>query len=101
MSAGRSPSRQGRARASRREVKSPISDFNSPSELARPTKRGLTIRGARAGVDPRTTGCGNESVGRGSQLGDGIRTSSFLISAADVVLDGLAVREPTARNNVI
>src|SRR5690242_20120253 len=60
----------------------------------------LTLRGAEAGVDARTTtrgggggGGGGETIVRGFDAGGGLRSSSFIIDADNVTLDGFTLQD--------
>ena len=57
----------------------------------------LVLRGAQAGVDARTTTRGAETIVRGFDQGGGIRTSSFVIAADNVTLDGFTVQDQTSQ----
>jgi hypothetical protein len=60
------------------------------------TTPGLTIQGAEAGVDGRSASRGsNESVVRGVEYDDvnHLRSSSFIVWADDVTIDGFTIRD--------
>lgn len=73
-------------------------DAGTYPELVTITKT-LTLKGARAGVDARTSTRGtNESIVRGQVLGSGDRSTGFLINANNVVLDGFTVQDDSSSN---
>ena len=58
----------------------------------------LVLRGAQAGVDARddSRGGADETVVRGEDFGGGVRTSSFLLDADGITLDGFTVQDDTS-----
>src|SRR5256885_9483556 len=58
----------------------------------------LTIQGAQAGVDGRSNARGtSESIVTGLDLGGGVRSYAFRISASNVVIDGFTVQGETSQ----
>jgi len=61
----------------------------------------LTIKGARAGVDARSSRRGpasGESTLRGEDFGGGNRSTSFYVTASNVTIDGFTVKDDFSSN---
>jgi uncharacterized repeat protein (TIGR01451 family) len=58
----------------------------------------VSLRGAQAGVDARTRSGVPESVIRGADVGAEGRSTSFHVTANDVVIDGFTVQENSSSN---
>lgn len=59
----------------------------------------LTIRGARFGIDAADSSRGQgETIIRGGAVSDGTRSTSFLITANDVTIDGFTVQDDSSSN---
>ena len=71
-------------------------DAGSYSELVTVTTPGITIDGAKAGVDARTRSGSGESIVGGFAISPTSQSSAFYINANDVTVDGFTIQGNTS-----